>query len=194
MPVLKLREEGFAVSAYFFNPNIHPQEEYAARRRAMRQAALRLDLPLLLEPAEEENAVNPEAWAQALDGEEEIGVRCRKCYRERLRATARTAAGGGFAAFCTSLLYSRRQNRDDIVAAAEAAAGEAGVPFLLRDFRPWWQDGIALSREWSLYRQKWCGCLPSRREAEAQRLARESRAGADGRPAPSAGRTRERGK
>lgn len=47
-----------------------------------------------------------------------------------------------------------------------------GISFLYRDFRPYWYDGINLSKELGLYRQKWCGCLLSRKEAEIQRARR----------------------
>ena len=39
-------------------------------------------------------------------------------------------------------------------------------------FRSYWYDGINLSKELGLYRQKWCGCLLSRKEAEIQREQR----------------------
>ena len=32
MPVVHLRNEGFDVTAFFFNPNIHPEEEYDLRK------------------------------------------------------------------------------------------------------------------------------------------------------------------
>lgn len=175
MPVLHLREEGFAVTAYFFNPNIHPQEEYLLRREAMRQAAERLALPLLLEPAAEEDArsaVDPAAWARALGSETAEGARCRFCYRARLEPAARLAKERGFDAFSSSLLYSRYQHHESIVEEAERAAALAGSSFLYRDFRPYWQDGIRLSKDMGLYRQKWCGCILSKGEAERQRERR----------------------
>lgn len=68
--------------------------------------------------------------------------------------------------FTTSLLYSRYQHHEAICREAEQVALETGVAFLYRDFRPYWYDGINLSKELGLYRQKWCGCLLSRKEAE----------------------------
>ncbi|MCH5277814.1 MAG: epoxyqueuosine reductase QueH [Desulfovibrionaceae bacterium] len=174
MPIVRLREEGFVVTAFFFNPNIHPQDEYLRRRDAMRQASERLDVPVLWEPEAEDGAVNPVAWVQALNGDRAGGIRCRACYRVRVEAAARLARAGGFDAFCTSLLYSRYQHHEDIVTEAETAAHDAGVPFLYRDFRPWWQDGITMSKEMGLYRQKWCGCILSKGEAERQRAERQA--------------------
>lgn len=174
MPLVHLRAEGFIVTAYFFNPNIHPQDEYLRRREAMRQVSERLDVPVLWEPETPEDAVNPAAWTEALGEGRAEGVRCRVCYRVRMEATARLARAEGFDAFCTSLLYSRYQHHEDIVTEAQTAAYATGTKFLYRDFRPWWQDGINMSKEMGLYRQKWCGCILSRGEAERQRVERQA--------------------
>jgi len=165
MPIRCLREEGFGVTVWFFNPNIQPPEEHALRLEAMRQVAAVLDIPLLTEGI----SMSPAEWADVLEGETREGVRCCFCYRIRLQEAARTAARLGFDAFTSSLLYSRYQQHETIRAEAEKAAEEAGISFLYRDFRPLWQEGINASKEMGLYRQKWCGCLISRGEAEAQR-------------------------
>lgn len=93
-----------------------------------------------------------------------IGNAC--CRRLRKRGN------GGFRFFTTSLLYSRYQHHEAICLAAKQVARETGISFLYRDFRPYWYDGINLSKELGLYRQKWCGCLLSRKEAEIQRARR----------------------
>jgi predicted adenine nucleotide alpha hydrolase (AANH) superfamily ATPase len=91
-------------------------------------------------------------------------LRCHYCYFSRLDETARKAAELGFDAFTTSLLYSRYQNHDHIIAAAERAAERNGITFHYEDFRPGWQEGIRLSKEMGLYRQQYCGCIYSEKE------------------------------
>lgn len=176
MPIKHLQEEGHDVTAFFFNPNIHPQEEYALRMNAMRQAADFLNVPLLVAG----EAVHPQTWVTALGAETAEGVRCRSCYRVRLNATAELANTKGFAFFTSSLLYSRYQHHDAIIAEAEAAGVHGSVAFLYRDFRFYWQEGIDKSKEIGLYRQKWCGCTLSKGEAEAQR--EQKRKEKEGRP------------
>ena len=168
MPVVHLREEGFEVTAFFFNPNIHPEKEYELRRASVQLAAEKLAYPLVL--AGEAQA--PAKWIKALNGITAEGERCVQCYRQRLLATAQEAKKRGFRFFTTSLLYSRYQHHEAICREAEQVALETGVAFLYRDFRPYWYDGINLSKELGLYRQKWCGCLLSRKEAEIQREQR----------------------
>ena len=171
MPVLRLRQERFAVTACFFNHNIHPQEEYELRCQAMTKAADDLNVTLItIHP--ENGAVDPEAWLSALAETENTEtlktnktVRCPKCFQIRLNATAEVAATHGYDFFCTSLLYSRYQNQEDIITAGKVAVRKTRIPFLQRDFRPWWHEGIKMSHELGLYRQKWCGCLLSKAEA-----------------------------
>ena len=127
----------------------------------MRIVAERMNVPLL----EEGEPINPGLWVKKLEGTVRQGERCRLCYRPRMELTAHLARKLGFDAFTTSLLYSRYQRHECIAEEAERAAAAAGSSFLYRDFRPWWWDGINLSRELGIYRQKWCGCILSMKEA-----------------------------
>ena len=170
MPIVHLRDEGWEPVAYFFNPNIHPADEWKKRRDAMREVAVRLNVPLL----EEGEPENPGLWVRHLDGTTAEGARCRLCYRPRMERAATLAAEKGLA-FTTSLLYSRYQHHETIMEEARRAAEAAGSTFLYQDFRPWWWDGIAMSKELGIYRQKWCGCILSMKEALAQHKAAEER-------------------
>ncbi|MFR0873401.1 MAG: epoxyqueuosine reductase QueH [Bilophila wadsworthia] len=45
MCIQSLRDEGYDVTGYFANPNIHPVSEYFRRREAMEQVAEQMDHP-----------------------------------------------------------------------------------------------------------------------------------------------------
>lgn len=171
MPIVHLRDEGFEPTAFFFNPNIHPADEWKKRRDAMREVSEKLGVPLL----EEGGPENPGLWVRALHCVTREGARCVLCYRPRMERTAALAAEHGFDAFTSSLLYSRYQHHETIIAEAQRAAALAGARFLYRDFRPWWWDGINLSKELGIYRQKWCGCILSMKEALLQQKEAEER-------------------
>ena len=51
MPVQRLQEAGYAVTAWFMNPNIQPLSEYFRRREAAGECAERLGIPILYEDA-----------------------------------------------------------------------------------------------------------------------------------------------
>lgn len=115
-------------------------------------------------------AVNPVPWLRAVAGRE--GERCLFCWRSRLAACAAMALKRGFAGFTSSLLYSRYQDHDRIRALGRDIAAAGGPEFVYRDFRVSWQQGIALSKEWGIYRQQYCGCLYSEYERYSRPFAR----------------------
>lgn len=119
-------------------------------------------------------AADPRIWLRAVSGRED--KRCLFCWRSRLQKTAETAVAKGFDAFTSSLLYSRYQDHEAIRGLGEDIATETGVVFAYQDFRPLWQEGIRISKEWGIYRQQYCGCLFSeydRYRNEFQRLRSE---------------------
>jgi predicted adenine nucleotide alpha hydrolase (AANH) superfamily ATPase len=90
--------------------------------------------------------------------------RCRHCYRLRLARTAEAAKEGHFDAFTTTLLYSRFQKHELIRSIGDAVAEMQGIPFLYRDFREGWSEGIRISKTLGMYRQRYCGCIYSEKD------------------------------
>lgn len=162
-PVPALRALVPELTGFFFNPNIQPDDEHAHRLEALERFSPALGLDLVIAAA----AV-ADAWSAAGSGDE----RCRRCYELRLRATAREARRGGFDSFSTTLLYSIHQKHELIRAVATDVARAEGVPFFYRDLREGWIEGGRSYRESGLYRQRYCGCLPSKLERDAPRRKR----------------------
>ncbi len=156
-PIEVLRGDGFEVSGFWYNPNIHPFTEYRARRDCLRGYAAQIGLPLL-----ERNDYGLRPFVRAVA--EDISGRCVKCYEMRLFETARQAAEGGFDSFTSSLFISPYQNHELLRQVAEQAASAWGVQFLYRDFRPYFRDGQNFAREHGFYMQKYCGCVFSEEE------------------------------
>lgn len=157
---------GFAATGLFYNPNIHPAQEYLKRRQGALEVAGRQGLDLRFCREEYE----PRVFLRAVHGREGE-ERCRVCYALRLMRAAQAARANGFTHFCTSLLYSRRQRHEEIVEAAKAAEKQSGVEFYYQDLRPTWQAGIERSKEWGIYRQNYCGCIYSEQDRFARELA-----------------------
>jgi len=152
-----LRNEGIAVTGFWYNPNIHPFTEYRARRNCVRAYAESISLPLI---EQDEYALRPFIRAVA----EDIENRCETCYKMRLFAAAKRAAEDGFDSFTSSLFISPYQNHELMRQMAEQAAEEYGVAFLYRDFRPLFKQGQQTAREQEFYMQKYCGCVFSEQE------------------------------
>jgi len=156
-PLEILRKEAGQVKGVFFNPNIHPYLEYKKRLDTVREYAAREGLEVNLA---EGYPIEDFLQKTAALGKD----RCSYCYEVRLRHTAEQARRGLFDAFTTTLLYSRYQKHDLIRATAEDAAREFNIPFYYRDFRTGWVEGVRLSKDMGLYRQKYCGCIYSEKE------------------------------
>ncbi len=166
VPVLRLREQGLEVSGLFYNPNIHGVAEYLRRREALEQASARLELYVDCLDAE----YDPKLYFRAVANKED--ERCAQCYRLRLERTFDFAEERGFQAVSTTLLYSKYQNHEAIQSLGLALQEKTGIRFHGQDFRPGWQEGIDLSRQWGLFRQNYCGCLYSELERHAKKLKR----------------------
>jgi len=156
-PLKKLSAEGVTLTGFFYNHNIHPYQEYLRRLEGVRQMAVATETEMIIR---DDYALDEFLAAVALNPAD----RCHYCYFSRLDATAAKAAELGFDAFSSTLLYSRYQNHEHIIAAAERAGDRHGVRFHHEDFRPGWQEGIRLSKEMGLYRQQYCGCIYSEKD------------------------------
>ena len=168
MPALRLLDAGYAVTLWYMNPNIHPLTEYLKRREAVGECAVRLGVPVLYDDA----AWDVRAWLGAPEARELPPTRCEWCCKSRVRAAAIAARALGFAHFTTSLLYSRYQPHEAIMAEGRAIAASGGPEFVYGDFREDWQAGIDRSKDWDLYRQPYCGCIFSEADRYHKKLAR----------------------
>jgi predicted adenine nucleotide alpha hydrolase (AANH) superfamily ATPase len=145
------------VHGFFYNPNIHPYQEYARRLSALKDLAASLELPVIWD----EN-YDLEGFLRLVAFREE--ERCRFCYHLRLSAAARVARGGKFEAFTSTLLFSKFQKHELIREVGQQVAREVGLPFYYEDFRHGWAAGRAKTKELGLYRQQYCGCVFSERD------------------------------
>lgn len=174
VPLRAALSGSYEVWGYFYNPNIHPRAEFKLRLGAVKKLASLLSLDVIYN--EEYGPREFIAGLKAAGGGAGVthpafGERCAFCYADRMEATAKAAAGNGFDAFSTSLLYSRYQDHEGIRELGRELAKKYGVDFHYGDYRPGWQEGIDASKEMGLYRQKWCGCVYSRIERYLKKKA-----------------------
>lgn len=155
-----LASEGHEVLGFFYNPNIHPLEEYKRRLEATYQVAQELNFPL------EAGPYTPEEWLRetsALANEPEGGKRCEVCFKLRLNKTYLYLKEHGGDVFTTTLTVSPHKSADIINQAGSEIGGDK---FLVRDFKK--KDGfkrtIELIKKWAIYRQHYCGCIYSMTE------------------------------
>jgi predicted adenine nucleotide alpha hydrolase (AANH) superfamily ATPase len=153
----RLLSEEHQVTGLFFNPNIHPAEEYEKRLQVARTIAGSIGFAL------EEGSYKPETWQQSVIGmgkEPEGGKRCEVCYRLRLQETFRVMQERGFDAFTTTLTVSPHKPASVVNRIGNEIGGNK---FLARDFKK--RDGFKRANEIAaklgVYRQHYCGCVYS---------------------------------
>ena len=161
-----LRGEGIEPTSLWFNPNIHPYQEYRARRDTLLSYGESVGVTVsVLED------YGLREFVKAVVGD--VDRRCAHCYTIRLGTAARYASEHGFEAFTSSLLISPYQNHELLKAVGEQMGRQYGVEFLYRDFRPGFREGQAKARELGLYMQKYCGCIFSEEDRYARQIAKD---------------------
>ncbi len=156
-PITLLKDMGYQVIVYFYNPNIYPLKEYNTRLDAQRILCKNLNVELI------EAEYETEKFYQAAKGfelEPEKGLRCDKCFEMRLRKTAEFAKSIGVKLFTTSIVISPHKNFTKLSTIGKTISKEYDIEYLDIDFKK--KDGFLktnkISKELSLYRQNYCGC------------------------------------
>ncbi|MCX7667878.1 MAG: epoxyqueuosine reductase QueH [Atribacterota bacterium] len=143
--------EGFEVIHMFYNPNIHPFEEYRRRWETLSNLIWKTGRKLVAP-----FPYNPLEYFSIIQQEEE---RCPRCYRLRLTQVARWGKEHGFPLFSTTLTISPYQDVTCIQQIGEEVGNEFGVTFVGIDFRKGFAESMRRAKELNLYRQKYCGCI-----------------------------------
>jgi len=138
-PIRVLRDE-FDVTAFFYNPNIHPVEEYRLRQDELKRLAEKWEFSLIL------GKYAVDEWFRKVKGYEENpegGLRCEICYRLRLEKTAQAAKKRGIQFFGTTLSVSPHKKADVINRIGKELEGKWDVRFYEADFKK--RDGFKIS-------------------------------------------------
>ncbi len=161
--VLERLKDHFQLTVLYYNPNIEPAEEYAHRLAEQRRLLSELPWETGFLPCAYDHEAFA-AFAERMADCPEGGERCRACFTLRLRETARQAREHGFEYFTTTLSVSPHKDAERINQIGEEAGREAGVRYLMADFKKknGYLRSLRLSAEYGLYRQNYCGCLYSR--------------------------------
>ncbi|WP_104624964.1 epoxyqueuosine reductase QueH [Helicobacter felis] len=153
---------------FFYNPNIHPYEEYLLRLQDVKRSCARLGISLI------EGDYTLQDWLEAIKGleeEREKGARCNVCFDVRLETSAQMALMLGVNHFSTTLLSSPMKEQEVLRKQGGAIGEKYGLEFVYLNVRA--QGGVekqnALAKRDKLYRQNYCGCkfaLNAQREVQ----------------------------
>lgn len=173
-PVRILAEAGHDITIAYLNSNIAPESEYHHRLETLLNWANEQGIPVIEGPYE------PARWqktiAQMWDGSpEHREQRCRACYRLRIEELARYAHENGFEGIGTTLSVSPYQYTSIIEEElVRAAACHDDIVAAFEDYRPYYPQATQRSRDLGMYRQNYCGCVYSDKEAAQERAERKA--------------------
>lgn len=157
----------FHITVFYYNPNIYPYEEYTKRVKEQKQFILNFDDNNRINFIE--GSYDSEKFyivSKGLEKEKEGGERCFKCYKLRIEETAKLAKEKNYDYFTTTLTISPYKNAQKLNCIGKDLADKYKVKYLYSDFKKknGYKRSIELSKEYNLYRQKYCGCVFSKDE------------------------------
>lgn len=167
--VLEYLSDCFDITVFYYNPNIYPESEYT--KRILEQQTLIGEMDTRYPVSFIAGHYDRERFYEMAAGMEHLkegGERCLKCYELRLREAAELAVKGGFEYFTTTLSISPLKNADRLNDIGVRLEKEFGVTYLQSDFKKknGYKRSIELSKEFGLYRQDYCGCEFSYKNAK----------------------------
>ena len=112
----------FDITIYYYNPNIHPKEEYFRRLEELKKFLERFPDAVKNQVKLVVDEYNPEDYFEAtnirseveLQTEPEKGERCRRCYQFRMKRAYEYACKKGFDWFTTTLSISPHKDSEKI--------------------------------------------------------------------------------
>ncbi|MDO4762919.1 MAG: epoxyqueuosine reductase QueH [Flavobacteriaceae bacterium] len=161
---------GIEFTIFFYNPNIHPKQEYEIRKNENIRYAEKLNIPIIDADYDVDN------WYERAKGmahEPERGIRCTMCFDMRFERTALYAYENGFDTITSSLGISRWKDFNQINGCGHrAVAPYEGLTYW--DYN-WRKKGgsarmLEISKREEFYMQEYCGCAYSLRDSNKWRL------------------------
>jgi len=162
---------GIDYTIFFYNPNIHPREEYELRKQENIRFAEKEGIEFV------DADYDTDEWfqrARGLEHEPERGARCTMCFDMRFDRTALYAYENGFSVITSCLGISRWKNMEQINdSGMRAASRYPGIRYWTYNWRKKGgsQRMIEISKREQFYQQEYCGCIYSLRDTNKWRVS-----------------------
>jgi len=167
--VLEYLSEFFETTIYYYNPNIHPENEYMRRINELKKFLTEFKPKNKVNLIEEN--YNTLEYFNKIKGLENLGERskrCYKCYEFRMEKAVEYAKENNYDYFTTTLSISPYKESNWINEIGSLLESKYKIKYLYSDFKKknGYKRSLELSKEYGLYRQDYCGCIYSKQERE----------------------------
>lgn len=160
---LEVLSKYFDITIYYYNPNIHPNQEYYRRLNELKKFLNKFDNSIKLVEAQ----YIPDEYFKKIKGLESLGEkskRCYECYKLRMDKACNYAKENKFEYFTTTLSISPHKLSNWINEIGEELQEKYCVKYLYADFKKnnGYKRSLEISKEYNMYRQEYCGCIYSK--------------------------------
>lgn len=167
--VLERLCEYFDITVYYYNPNIDSEDEYIRRSDEQVELLKNMglnDINVIVKDYDHNEFLDN---VRGFEKYKEGGVRCFKCYMQRLDASAIYAKENNFDYFTTTLSISPHKDSQILNRMGKFLADKYKINYLYSDFKKknGFKRSVELTTKYNMYRQDYCGCEFSK----AERLA-----------------------
>ena len=165
----RLLDSHIDYTVFFYNPNIHPYDEYLLRKEENMNFANKYNISFV------DADYDPRKWFEMTKGmehEPERGKRCTTCFDMRFIKTAEYAHNNGFDIISSTLGISRWKNMEQINKSGIYAVSKfQDITYWTYNWRK--ENGshrmIEVSKDEGFYMQEYCGCVYSLRDTNKGR-------------------------
>jgi predicted adenine nucleotide alpha hydrolase (AANH) superfamily ATPase len=156
--VLERLSPDYEIDVIFCNPNIQPLAEYQKRLDQFEKLRKKFEFKII---TFNENFPEWQELTSQFAKDAEGGARCRICYKYRLEKVAQYGAEKKYEYFATTLTVSPHKDHNVINLIGQKMGQKYKMSYLSSNFKKnnGFQRSLELSRDLSLYRQNYCGCL-----------------------------------
>ena len=156
---------------YFYNPNIHPFDEYELRKEENIRYADKLGMPII------DADYDRDEWFVRTKGQEnepERGARCTTCFDMRFQKTAQYASENNFNIISSTLGISRWKDMKQIYDSGARSSEPHDLPYWDINWRKKGGSSrmLEISKKENFYQQEYCGCVYSLRDTNNWRISK----------------------
>ncbi len=152
-PLKRLKELGFEVYFFWYNPNIHPYLEYKKRKEAF--------LKFLKINRDKVSGIFIKDEYDIKKFFKDVNGICKNCFDLRLEELFLLAEDLNFEYVSTTLFFSPHQKHEVLKNVALNLSKEFNINLFYEDWRIFFKEATNEYRKLNLYMQEYCGCIYS---------------------------------